>query len=133
MIDEKILAIILQNEELGKFDEKGDKGNIFLGETPIILQNEIDYTIKKTGGSRVIRKLTGAKNSYITIYARSKNYELVNEKLDEICSKLLNMSYIIDNYYIENIFTFSEPAWLSKDDDNIYLFNTTLVMTINKK
>lgn len=133
MIDEKLLAIILDREGIGKFDEKGDKGNIFIGDTPIMLQNDIDISIKKSGGSRVIKKLTGAKNSYIVVYARGRDYELVNKTLDEIGNKILNKSYVIEDYYIENSFVFSEPSWLEKDDDNIYLFNMTILLTINKK
>jgi hypothetical protein len=132
MIDEKLLAIILDREGVGKFDEKGDKGNIFIGDTPTILQNDIDISIKKSGGSRVIKKLTGAKNSYIVVYARGRDYELVNKTLDEIGNKILNKSYVIEDYYIENSFVFSEPSWLEKDDDNIYLFNMTILLTINK-
>ena len=130
MTDERILAEILMEEELGIYDEEGISGNIFIGETPIDLQNEIDLTIRKTGGSRVIRKLTGAKNSYLTIYAKGNNYELVSEKLETIGSILLNKAYNIDKYFIENVFVFSEPQWILTDDNGTYLFDMTLTLTI---
>ena len=130
MTDERILAEILMEEELGIYDEEGVSGNIFIGETPINLQNEIDLTIRKTGGSRVIRKLTGAKNSYLTIYAKGNNYELVSEKLETIGSILLNKAYNIDKYFIENVFVFSEPQWILTDDNGTYLFDMTLTLTI---
>lgn len=130
MTDEKLLARIFEIENLGKYDEDGDTGNIFIGFTPETLQNDIDYSFRKSGGSRVIKKLTGARQIYITIYARGSDYDLISEKLENICSTLLNKEYKIDDYFIENVFVFSEPTWVLKDDDNIHLFNMTLTLTI---
>ena len=130
MTDEKILATILTGEGLATYDETGNAGNIFISKSPETLQNDIDYLLMKTGGGRVIRKLTGAKNSFITIYARGKSYELISESLDKICSTLLNKSYKIEYHFVENIFVQSEPSWLSTDDNGNHLFNTTLILTI---
>lgn len=130
MIDEKILATILTGEGLATYDETGNAGNIFISKSPEILQNDIDYLLMKTGGSRVIRKLTGAKDSFITIYARGKSFEEVSEKMETMASTLLNKSYKIDNHFVENIFVQSEPQWLSTDDNGHYLFDMTLNLTI---
>lgn len=130
MTDERILAEILVLEELGTYSEDDNSGNIFIGDTPLNLQNDVDYTIKKTGGTRVIKKLTGARKSFMTIYAQGNDYELVSGKLEAICSKLLNNSYVIDGNFIENVFVFSEPQWLLTDDNGVYLFDCTLNITI---
>lgn len=130
MTDERILAEIFMIEELGTYSEDDDSGNIFIGNTPLNLQNEVDYTLRKTGGKRVIKKLTGAKQSYITIYAQGKDFELVSGKLEAICSKLLNASYVIDDIFVENVFVFSEPQWLLTDDNDVHLFDCTLNLTI---
>lgn len=130
MTDEKILAKILMKENLAIYDETGDTGNIFIAESPEILQNEIDYTIRKTGGRRVIRKLTGAREVYITIYSRGKDFEQISERLEAIASKLLNREYEVEGYFVENVFVYSEPQWLETDDNGNYLFNMTLTLTI---